>query len=243
MSLPGTTSDDGALREHLLALVPDGESPATPAAGLLLRERVYIQIRERIIDGRLVPGTRLRDVEIAETLGVSRTPVREAIRRLQDEGFVIAEASRWTKVADVNIADAEDLYPIVWTLERLAVKLGGPWNAEAIEGLRAVNDRLAKALDVGDARAASEADTDFHDQIVHRAGNRDLGAIIAQLRVRLRRLEIAYFDGTAAGHQSVIEHERVIAALESGDRDAGGHEIEHNWRASLSRLFARRSKE
>src|SRR5215204_409800 len=83
--------------ELLAHAVAQGAGAASTPKRSLLREEVYAQIRNWIVEGLLPADTRLRDLEIAEALGVSRTPVREAIRRLEDEGLVIAEASRWTR--------------------------------------------------------------------------------------------------------------------------------------------------
>src|SRR6266567_2772095 len=105
--------------------------PAAPTRSLL-REEAYVRLRAWIIEGVLLPGSRLRDNEIADALGVSRTPVREAIRRLQDDGLVVAEASRWTKVAPLDVDAADRLYPIVWSLEALAITSSVTWDAHQL---------------------------------------------------------------------------------------------------------------
>ena len=120
--------------------------PVTAPARTLLREEIYARIREWIVEGVLPPDTRLRDTEIAEALAVSRMPVREALRRLEDEGLVVAEASRWTKVASLDTRAADHIYPIIWALERLAVQLGGTWSKERISEIRLANQHLARAL-------------------------------------------------------------------------------------------------
>lgn len=206
----------------------------------LLREDVYTRIRAWIVEGHLPPETRLRDNEIAQALQVSRTPVREAIRRLQDEGLVIAEVSRWTKVAPIDIDAADRIYPMVWTLERLALGTAGSVLRDRLAELRATNDKLAEAVAADDAFAASQADTLFHSVIIDAAANPELAAILGQLKVMLRRIEITYFQGGSAGRESIREHERVIAALEKDDLESAGAELEGNWRSSLGRLHQRR---
>lgn len=193
------------------------------------------------MEGLVPPETRLRDNDIAEALQVSRTPVREAIRRLQDEGLVVAEASRWTKVAPVDIGAADRIYPMIWTLERLAMDTGGRWAPDRLATLRRANDRLAAALVDSDPLAASAADAAFHWVIIDGAANYELTTVLEQLKVRLRRIEINYFEGSQAGESSVAEHERVIVALEAGDLEAAGAALELNWRASLERLHQRRA--
>jgi DNA-binding GntR family transcriptional regulator len=228
------------LSELLGEAVEREPSTAAPTQALL-REDVYARIRSWIIEGLLPPETRLRDRDIAEALEVSRTPVREALRRLQDEGLVVAEASRWTKVAPVDTGAADRLYPIIWTLERLAATMGAKWDERGLAALRAANERLASALAAQDAPRASRADTEFHRLVVDAAGNPELSAIVADLKIRLRRIEIAYFGGPAAREPSVEEHRRAIAALEAGDLERAGAEIERNWRASLARLHERQA--
>jgi DNA-binding GntR family transcriptional regulator len=240
--LSRTAADDMADVSELLARAVARRPPVFATGRPLLREEVYARVRDWIVEGLLPPETRLRDVDIAEALDVSRTPVREAIRRLEDEGLVVAEASRWTKVASVETETADRVYPIVWTLERLAVSLsGGHWDADRLAELRAANDRLAAAIADQDALKASDADTDFHRQLVAGAGNPELAAIIESLKVRLRRVEITYFGGTVTAEPSVSEHARAIAALEAGDLDLAAAEIEDNWRSSLARLHERRA--
>jgi DNA-binding GntR family transcriptional regulator len=205
----------------------------------LLREAVYERVLRHIVDGTLPPETKVRDADIAEALGVSRTPVREALKRLEDEGFVVAAANRWTKVTGVDPRTADDLYPIVWALERLAATMSPPWTAEQVDGLREANDRLAVAIDAEDAVGARDADNDFHRRIVEASGNAEIAAITGQLKVRLHRIEVAYFGGQLAGRQSVSEHEQVIQAFAAGDQERAGLAVEQNWRGSLERLHAR----
>ena len=89
----------------------------------LAREEVYCRLRAWIIDGRLRPGELLRDQDIAATVGVSRTPVREALRRLEDEGLVETALNRWTRVAPIDIGKAAEIYAIVEALELFALEL------------------------------------------------------------------------------------------------------------------------
>lgn len=240
LGAPGVKEEaDPVSAEQMLAKALEHEPFAASPRRSLLREEVYASMRSWIVTGVLPPGTRLRDTDIANALRISRTPVREAIRRLQDEGLVVAEASRWTKVAPVDAKAADDLYPITWTLERLAISLCKRRSADLIAALRAANDRLEAALAEGDASAASDADNEFHRHLVEAAQNAELSSLVESLKMRLRRIEVVYFDGRIAGERSVIEHERVIAALAADDVEAAGIEIENNWRSSLARLHER----
>ena len=137
-----------------------------------MREEVYNTLLNWIMEGVLRPGEKILDKDLAEKMGVSRTPVREALRRLEDKELVESSANRWTKVAEISIEEPEKIYPILWTMEELAV-------AQAIENLtetdfkkmEAINNSLDKALDDGDPVAASRADAQFHDVYIERSNN------------------------------------------------------------------------
>jgi DNA-binding GntR family transcriptional regulator len=203
----------------------------------LIRERVYNTLRDWIVRGLLEPNEKMRDVELADRLGVSRTPVREALRRLEDEGLVQTAANRWTRVSPLDVEDARRLYPIIWSLECLAARLGGPHlDARDLEEMSERNDRLAQALIEKNAVEASAADRDFHLVFTRRSENPELIKILQDLKVKLRRLEIAYFDGSLAAQRSVVEHKRILAALKKKDIEETAEAIEANWRNSLDRL-------
>ena len=185
-------------------------------------------MRDAIIEGRLTPGERLRDADIAEVLEVSRMPVREALRRLADDGLVIAEASRWTKVAPLDFEAAARVYPIIWTLECLALRSVESWKPDQLAAMREANDALAAALADGDPVAASLADGDFHGVVLDAAGNPELSAIVAEMKSRIRRIEVGYFGGSVMAGESCREHESVVAGLESGEFDTALASLELN---------------
>lgn len=203
----------------------------------LMRAEVYADLRAWIIDGTLRPGEKLRDAELAEALGVSRMPVREAFLRLEDEGLVETSANRWTRVAHVDVGQAKRIYPLVISLERLALSLAASRLGEAeISEMEEANAQLSRALEDGRAVDASEADGRFHAVIVGAADNPELASILDNLKAKLRRLEVAYFDGCMVADRSVVEHKKLLNALNSGDHGAAAEILEANWRGSLGRL-------
>jgi DNA-binding GntR family transcriptional regulator len=204
----------------------------------LLRDSVYEHLRDRIVDGTLPPGHRLRDADVAEELQVSRTPVREALRRLEDEGLVSAEASRWTRVTAIDLDEAGRIYPIVWTLEALAVQQIPELEDEdpLLDEIAAINERIREALAKGDALAASEADRAFHAKLVGAAANPELTRVLADLKLRLRRLEVAYFEGRVLATRSPEEHDLVIERLSAGDGEGAAQAIADNWQQSFERV-------
>ena len=203
----------------------------------LVREEVYATVRGWIVDGTLEPGEKLRDADLAEALGVSRMPVREALRRLEDEGLVQTAANRWTRVVPLDFDEAGDLYPILWSLEVLAISLAkGRLEADDLQAMREANARLERALAAGDAVGASEADYDFHRTLVGRSDNPHLTAMVDGLKVKLRRLDLAYFKGNSLTEQSVAEHQRILEALEVGDYDRAAEWVRTNWEESFERF-------
>jgi DNA-binding GntR family transcriptional regulator len=208
---------------------------------MLLRDEVYDRVRNLIVTGEFEPGRQLRDAEIAQEFGVSRTPVREALRRLEDEGLVEMSASRWTRVAELDVTEAERLYPIMWTLENLAISLTESIGPEHVASLREANDRLLWALKAHDGVAASQADADFHELIAQASGNQELLRLVRDLKNRLRRLEIFYFGSNVLAERSHAEHQAIIAALEERNLGGAARISEQNWRGSLDRLRSRKA--
>lgn len=202
-----------------------------------VKDEVYAALLGWIVEGTLGPGERVRDKELAEALGVSRTPVREALQRLEDVGLVETSASRWTRVAPLDVAQAEEVYPVVWALEALAVTLAGRRLTDGDLGaMEGANARLERDLEAGDALGASRADRDFHDVFVACSLNRELAKILDDLKVKIRRLEIAYFGGRALAEHSVAEHRLILGALRSGDPERAAEGVKKNWEASLKRF-------
>lgn len=212
--------------------------PTAPKrARSLAREDVYARLSTWIIDGTLQPGEALRDQAIAAQLGVSRTPVREALRRLEDEGLVETALNRWTRVAPLVGAQAAELYPIVETLEVLALRLAAPaFTPQDLDHLEALDAQLRDALLGRDAQGAAEADTAFHDIWISGAGNSELGQTLQALKRKLRRVELAYFHTVTSGQVSLGEHAAILEALRAGNTEGAVRALQNNWRGSLGRL-------
>ncbi|WP_299427723.1 GntR family transcriptional regulator [uncultured Meiothermus sp.] len=205
----------------------------------LAREQVYQQLRDWIIDGTLRPGEPIRDLEMAEALEVSRTPVREALRRLEDEGLVETASHKWTRVALLKAEQADELYGIVQRLEAYALELAQPRLGEAELGeLEAANAELRAAIARHDAKAALEADNRFHQVWIERSGNRELAGVLADLKTKLRRLELAHFDSKDAV-ESVKEHALIIRSLRSGRAETALEAVEGNWEGATDRFRGR----
>lgn len=199
-----------------------------------LRDQAYAILRDAIVSGFLPPGRQLRDQDLASQMGLSRTPVREALQRLADEGLVNVSPRARTAVSAVEARSARDAFVVVASLHALAARLAQPlWLPTDGEALRSANQALAEALDRGDPRAAIEADDAFHDVFVERAGNRELARALAGVTPKVRRLEWLQFS-SLRGRASVRQHAAIIEATAGGVGDLA-RLVEENW-LSLGRL-------
>jgi DNA-binding GntR family transcriptional regulator len=205
----------------------------------LAREAAYETLRDWIVNGTLEPNETIRDHDVAAALGVSRTPVREALRRLEDEGFVQTSTNRWTRVAPVDVQEVVRICPIIGALEELALSLAADCIlAEHLLRMTTENERLRQAILAADFVTAAEADTAFHEALVEPANNPDLERILDGLRTKMLRFEIAYFAAGMRGPQSVEEHEQIIAALRVGAIPQAQVLTRENWSVSQERLQA-----
>ena len=204
-----------------------------PVSRMSLRDAAYYRLRDWILDGTLAPDEPLRDEALAEALGMSRTPVREALQRLEDDGLVVTTATRRSFVSPVTLTQAREIFPIVESLETLAVRLAaGRMDEGALAAMRAANARLAAALEAEDSMAALEADTALHAAFIERTGNGELITLLAELKSKVRRIERTFWGG-ADRRDSVRDHEELIAAFAANDDEAASMIILRNWRRGL----------
>ncbi len=152
-----------------------------PVRRTLLRDRAYEAIRDAIVAGEIEPGAVVRDAELAERLGLSRAPVREAFSRLVDDGLLESKPQSYTRVTPVVAADVRDAAAVVGALHELVTRIAVPLLRGAdVDVMRAANDRFAAAVRAGDVDAALRADDELHDVLVHVSGNRAAAATVAR---------------------------------------------------------------
>ncbi|MFC9425868.1 GntR family transcriptional regulator [Streptomyces sp. NPDC056987] len=192
--------------------------PDTSLAGrVLLRDRAFTALRDAIVDGTLRPGEQLRESELERWIGVSRTPIREALMRLERSGLVVSKPGRSTRVSALDDRAVRDAQPVVAALHELAVRLATPALTPAdIEAMRAGNAAFAAALERGDVTAALAADDALHQICVTAASNTVVTEVLDQYAPLLRRVERVRFS-SAAGLGSVALHDRMIDACAAGD--------------------------
>lgn len=204
-----------------------------------MRDEIYETLLELIIDQELSPGEKLVDKELAERLGVSRTPVREALRRLEDEGFVATAANQWTRVSAIDLTEANELYPIISALECLAITTASHLKEKAfISKLEDVNRTMARAIKSGKASRVTVIDTEFHELLCSRSTNNENAKILRNLKLKMRRTEQIFFAQEQLGEDSVKEHENIIGALHDGDVDSIQQMLRQHWSEGLTRRKA-----
>jgi DNA-binding GntR family transcriptional regulator len=205
----------------------------------LAREEAYERLRGWIVAGTLRPGETLRDQDIALALGVSRTPVREALRRLEDEGFVVTALNRWTRVAPLDLEGAVEIYVVLEALELLALALAfGRLSSEDVNRLAKANLAMREAAGRHEPAAAVAADEAFHQVWIDEAQNGELAAMTARLKSKLRRVELAYFDAASRARASFAEHAAIVRAVRGRSLPAARAALQRNWRGSVQRLRA-----
>jgi DNA-binding GntR family transcriptional regulator len=195
------------------------------------RERTWTEIERRIVCGEMAAGARLDEEELADQLEVDPPVVREALCRLERDGFVRPEDGGSFAVAPLSEIEVREGYPVVILLEGLAVRTTPEFPPEAVERLRELNAAMAEER--SDAMAAATHDYAFHEELVRHCGNDQLLSTLRPLKRLLLRYEYNYMAAEDFVSRSVHQHEEIIQALERGDRDAASALVEDNFRDSL----------
>ncbi|MFC5061932.1 GntR family transcriptional regulator [Actinomycetospora atypica] len=195
----------------------------------LLREDAYRAIRDAIVEGTLAPGERLNDNDLVAWLGVSRTPVREALARLEQAGLVQTRPGRYTMVSPLDVRAARNAQSVTAAMHELAVREALPNLSTAeLDAMRDANERFAEALRRDDADAAIAADDDFHGVLVTASANDAVRDVLERYTPVLRRLERLRFR-SLSGRGSVAQHERIVALCEAGDAEGAAAATRANW--------------
>ncbi len=194
------------------------------------RHTVFERVRAWIVDGVLEPGEVIKDGDIAAQLGVSRTPVREALQMLERDGAVEMLPGRLTRVTNVAPENVAQLYAPLGALMATAVEIATPRaSAGDLAAMREYNARLVAALEANDPVSAREADRGFHGVFLVLADNPYLATAIEPLLVHARRLETLYFRDAKPGRASYEEHNEIIAAVEAREARRAADVTRHNF--------------
>ena len=219
------------------------KSPApTPLA--LLRSRslataVQQEIEHAILRGDLAPGAKLNEATLAEGMGVSRGPVREALRMLETAGLVQQEKNRGAFVRDIALAEALEIYDLRAMMEEAVGRtLAGTVTAAQLKTLRGQVEAMRRASRAGDVDAYYMLNLEFHNQLVEFAGNRKLAETYRRLINELslfRRLNLA---DAALLPPSAADHDAIVKAIESGDAERAGRALREHVLASRDRTVS-----
>ncbi|MBO8126782.1 MAG: GntR family transcriptional regulator [Firmicutes bacterium] len=207
-----------------------------------LRELVFEALREAIMSGQLKPGERLMEVQLAEELGVSRTPVREAIRKLELEGLVLMIPRRGAYVSEISMKDIADVFEIRAALEGLAAELAAQrCTPEEVEELERSLVKISACAEKGDIQSCIELDTIFHEQLMAASHNERLVQMVSSLREQVQR-----FRQTSLAHPgrmkiALEEHKKIVEAIAQGNAELAkqlAHEHIENAENSLMEAFS-----
>ncbi len=190
-------------------------------AYLPLRDVVFNTLREAILRGDLVPGERLMELQLAAKLGVSRTPIREAIRMLEQEGLAITIPRKGAIVAGMTEKDMQDVLEIREALEELSVQVAcDKITEEEIAKLRENMENFEDSLKSGDLKRMAEADVEFHDVIYQATDNPKLINMLNNLREQMYRYRVEYLKNPSNHEQLLREHEAIYRGIMEKDKDA-----------------------
>ncbi|OUQ49442.1 GntR family transcriptional regulator [Lachnoclostridium sp. An118] len=187
---------------------------------LPLRDVVFNTLRQAILRGELKPGERLMEIQLANKLGVSRTPIREAIRKLELEGLVLMIPRKGAEVAEITEKSLRDVLEVRRALEELAVELVcEKITEEQIQDLKDAAEEFKESLESGDITRIAEADVKFHDVIYMATDNQKLIQLLNNLREQMYRYRVEYLKRSDFHQQLIDEHEEIIETIESGQKD------------------------
>ena len=183
-----------------------------------LRELVCEHIRQAIIDGTFTRGERLMEIQLAEQMGVSRTPVREAIRKLELEGFVVMIPRRGTYVADISIKDLNEVYEIRTALDVLAAGLAAERiNDDELEQMQRLLVEIGQYIELGDMKKIVEIDSAFHDILYQASRNERLVSIISNLREQFTGLRGQSMNYPGRLPRTLDEHRAIVDSISQRD--------------------------
>lgn len=187
---------------------------------LPLRDVVFNTLRQAILRGELKPGERLMEIQLANKLGVSRTPIREAIRKLELEGLVLMIPRKGAEVAEITEKSLRDVLEVRRALEELAVELVcEKITDEQIQDLKGAAEDFKASLKERDITRIAEADVKFHDVIYIATDNQKLIQLLNNLREQMYRYRVEYLKRSDFHQQLIDEHEEIIETIENGQKE------------------------
>lgn len=203
---------------------------------LTAKDHAYNQIQQWIIDGTLLPGEKINDTELAQALGVSRTPIREALQILETEGFVKMFPGKATQVTEIHRESIHELLPPLASLQVLATKLASEKIDEStITELEDINHRFQSAIETENYFSALKIDESFHQVIIDAADNIYIKQLVRSLQAHVRRH--FFHNGIVLTKASITDHRNIIHYLEKKKLEEAAVVMENNWLRTLDILI------
>ena len=204
------------------------------------KENAFNQIQQWIIDGTLHPGEKLNDTELAEALGVSRTPIRESLQLLEVQGFVKMYPGKATQVTEVDKDSITDLLPPLAALQALSAELAIPHLTEdTFRLLESTNDQFTEAVQSKNYFNALKIDEAFHQIIVDKANNQYILSMVASLQAHVRRL--FFHNSIVLTVESIEEHNEIIRLMKERDGKKVSTIMRENWLRAIEEFHSLKS--
>jgi len=209
-----------------------------------LREKVVHQLRIEIVSGEMPPGTVCSVPSLARTLGISTTPIREALLQLTSDGLLLPMRNRGFRVVDPSLDELRGIFEVRTQLEASAFRKLVRMGAGSLQGLQSLADTIAESVETGNVPQYLAADRAFHAELLALAGNEVLADIVLRLRDRMRLYGIRSPHGLERQKSSVPEHYRIIDVIKQGLEDEAeplmtGHIMA--WEPIFTEAIAQRS--
>lgn len=205
-----------------------------------LRQQLLPALRKSILLGRLKPGGKIIESRLAAALGVSRTPLREALLHLEREGLVRSDLRRGFTVEPLSGREVRETYPLLAALECFAVRTSAEFLPPLLPALERMNAQFRRARS---PQQALELDTRWHDTLVSPSRNSRLAALVASLRLAIRRYEVIYMSDAGMLPASAAQHDDILAALRRGAMAEALKAIERNYLLGMHVLLRKMGEE
>lgn len=204
-----------------------------------LKDLVYLELKHKILTGEIVSQTRLMEIDLSEKMNVSRTPIREAIKRLADDGLVKVEPRRGAYVANISIKDMLDVFEVREDMEGFVAKLAAQRITESEkEELRAIAREYEAAIEKADDKENIIAlDEKFHNCIVKCSGNETLSELVNYVQELSLRFRYLYYDDYSLYESTAEQHNRIMEAINAGRDEEARTEADAHVRALKEFVF------
>lgn len=202
-----------------------------------LRDVIFEAMRKAIVSGDIKPGERLMEVSLADQMGVSRTPVREAIRRLEAEGLVTMVPRKGTHVSELSVKDTMDVLEVRAALEKLATGLAAKrMQPQQIKSLETIHKQFITYVEKENIEGAVRKDIEFHDLIYAASGNSRLVGVAASLREHIFRFRVIYLKDMEIAEHVEHEHSEILNALRDKDETVASELAERHIRNQMNSI-------